>query len=317
MLFGIDALFTVLSGVVMTVFLREPPRVPPHAGACACPAHTSLGAVTRSRFASRLFLALFILQLGTQLCFPYVPLLIQALSTGPTQQAAVATTIGWVLTVSGLAGAVATPLWGRLGDTLGHVRVLIVAVVLVALTLLAQYAAPSLIAFAAARTAYGAVQVALTALGFAALAMNVPEEQRASILNLGMLPFYVAAVLAPSAATLLLPLGVAALFLVSSAITLLALPMLITIAQPTGEYLGQGRACPSRTMQWWFGHSLLIHGLWSTGRRAVRTGRSKPFNACPTNHVSQGIGAASRLSGLLHWRSDWRRTARGAGGQFR
>jgi DHA1 family multidrug resistance protein-like MFS transporter len=193
----------------------------------------SLAAVVRSPFASRLFLASFVLQLGAQLCFPYVPLFVQALyrpvSHGHVQAAALATTIGWVLTAAGAAGAIATPLWGRAGDRFGHVRVLTVAVAFIALTLVVQYAAPTLVAFAAARTAYGAVQVALSALTFAALATRIPEAQRASILNLGLFPFYIAAVLAPTAATLLLPLGLPSLFLVAALVSLLAVPPLLSI----------------------------------------------------------------------------------------
>ncbi len=227
LLLGLDAALTLLVAVAMTLLLREPARSRPTDARVAVLLRRALAGVLQSPLASRLFAALFVALLGAQLTLPYVPLHIQALYHGPA--AGLAPAIGWLLTAAGVAGTVATPLWGRLGDRFGHVRVLRLTLLLSALALAAQAAAPTLGLFGGARLAYGAVQVSLSALTFAALAMGVPEEQRASILNLAMFPFYLAAVLAPAAATLLLPLGVPVLFLLSGVVSLLALPLLLAV----------------------------------------------------------------------------------------
>ncbi len=231
-LLGLDAATTLLVGVLMTLCLREPARVARSQERVALLLRRALSTVAHSPVAVRLFAGLFILLLGAQLTAPYVPLQIQNLYHG--RPADLAVTIGWVLTAAGVAGTIATPLWGQLGDRLGHVRVLCGAVVVTVLTLVLQAAAPTLLAFTVARTAYGGVQVALSALTFATLATRIPEAQRSTILNLAMFPFYIGAVLAPAAATLLLPLGMPALFAVAAVLSLLSLPILRAVPAPIG-----------------------------------------------------------------------------------
>lgn len=191
----IDAGLSALMGVVLTLLVREEPRVV-EAGASAM---RLLRAAVRHVLASprvvQLFILYFVAQFGMSLATPFVPILIQHLYLGPAQL--VAGVIGMTLTAAGVAMAVTTPLWGRLGDLVGRWRVLPVCLLALCIGLAAEALAPALASLQGAIFGIGLFQGALGTTIIALLALLAPEERRAPILNFALLPSQLSWFLAP------------------------------------------------------------------------------------------------------------------------
>jgi MFS family permease len=156
--------------------------------------------------------------LGVQMSTPFVPLLVSELHTGDDLPLA----IGVTMTSFGVATALFTAVWGRLGDRLGRLRMLQVAVVLSSLALVAQALAPNLPSLIAARTLQGVFQAAAAPLVVALVAAATPEAIRASVLNLSSFPFYIGSILGGGLGGLVAARSLQAVFLASAAGTLLA-----------------------------------------------------------------------------------------------
>ena len=191
----LDAGMSALMGVVLTLLVREEPRVV-EAGASAM---RLLRAAVRHVLASpavvRLFILYFMAMFGLSLAAPFVPILIQRLYHGADAQ--VASLIGATLMAAGVAMAVTTPLWGRLGDFMGRWRVLPVCLLALSAGLAAEALSPGLTALRATIFGIGLFQGAIGTTIIALLALLAPEERRAPILNFALLPSQLSWFLAP------------------------------------------------------------------------------------------------------------------------
>jgi MFS family permease len=107
------------------------------------------------------------------------------------------TVIGVTLTGAGIASAIMTPIWGRLGDVTGRWSVLPICVGAVALALGVEAFAPTLLAFQVAFIGAGFFQGGIGATVLALLATITPEDRRATILNFSLLPFQLALFFGP------------------------------------------------------------------------------------------------------------------------
>lgn len=191
----VDAGLSALVGVVLTLLVREEPRVV----AAGASAMRLLRAAVRDVLASpsvvRLFNVYFMAMFGISLASPFMPILIQRLYQGP--EALVAGVIGATLTLAGIAMAVTTPIWGRLGDLVGRQRVLPVCLFALFAGLAAASLAPTLFALQATVLGVGLFQGAVGTTIIALLALLAPEERRAPILNFALLPSQLSWFLAP------------------------------------------------------------------------------------------------------------------------
>ncbi len=183
-LLGLDAALTALIAVMLTVVLREEHRPPSTQTSVWEGIKLALHNIVDQPLVVRLFVLDFVVVLGSTVAAPYVPLRIKELYNTPH----LPSTIGWVLTASGLAMALTTPLWGRLSDRWGFLRVLRVAVVALGLALLGQALSATLASFAGWRIAQGLVQGGTSATVIALIATRIPPERRASVLNFSRLP---------------------------------------------------------------------------------------------------------------------------------
>ena len=224
-LLGLDAALTLLMGIVLTVTLREAPR-PPIAQTSVW---ASIGAAGRNIVQQpvvvRLFVLDFLISLAVTMAGPYIPLRIEELYRGD----ALARTIGRVLTVSGLAMAVTTPFWGRLGDRIGFLRVLRVAVIGVAVACAGQALSVTLWQFGGWRLLQGLLQGGTSAMVIALITVVVAQERRAAVLNFARLPAQLSWFLGPLAATAVAQFSLSAVFgagavLLAGAALLLWLP---------------------------------------------------------------------------------------------
>jgi DHA1 family multidrug resistance protein-like MFS transporter len=121
--FGVAAALFLISGVLTVLFVKEnfvPP--PPDATRSGL---TGILRDIRTRGRDRqlliMMLVLFSAQFGVNVVQPMLPLFVQYID--PTQSAATVT--GLIFTVAGVVAAISSLIWGRLGDRVGHRRLLI------------------------------------------------------------------------------------------------------------------------------------------------------------------------------------------------
>jgi MFS transporter, DHA1 family, multidrug resistance protein len=206
----IDAALTAAIAVLLTVMLREEPRTRRPTGSTVAMVRESLQNIVHTPLVRRLFIVGFVVALGVSAALPFGPIRIERLWRGDPGQ--IPLVIGALLSASGIAMAITTPLWGRLSDRIGYVRVLRIGIVSVACTLLLQSIAWTLPLFAAGRLGQGLVQGGIDAAIVALVALRSPEERRAAILNLSRLPMQLSWFLGPILGSLLSPLGLPVIF---------------------------------------------------------------------------------------------------------
>lgn len=148
------------------------------------------------RSVRRIFVIFGVAFLANQMSRPYQPVIVEGLvGTGP----GLASAIGFVAGTAALAGAVASPLGGVLGDRFGFRPVLVASLLGGGLALLAVTVAPGVEALALAVLAFTAFNGTVGAMVFSLLATTVPAERRSATLNLVYLPLYAAGVVGPAA----------------------------------------------------------------------------------------------------------------------
>ena len=185
LLFG-DACLSAAMGVVLTLVIHEERRIVAGAVSAGQLLRSAVRDILSSPLVVRLFLLYFVSSWGVSLAAPFVPILLQRLYTGPTDQ--LAGVIGATLAAAGVAMAVTTPLWGRLGDLIGRWRVLPTCLLALALGLAAEGYSPTLHSLQIAIVAIGLFQGGIGTTVIALLALLAPVERRASILNFSLLP---------------------------------------------------------------------------------------------------------------------------------
>jgi MFS family permease len=213
-LLGLDAALSVLAGLMLTLIVRE--------GARRAPSGLTVGgmlrAATRDILSSpvvvRLFMLYFLAMYGLSLVQPFIPILLQRLYHG--DQRFLPTVIGTTLTLAGVAMAITTPFWGRLGDLAGRWRVLPICLGAVMLGLALAGLSSSLGMLQGVVLGIGLFQGGIGTTIIALLALLAPEERRASILNFSLLPSQLSWFVGPitgaglAAITLRLPFAAAA-----------------------------------------------------------------------------------------------------------
>ncbi len=213
-LLGLDAALSALMGVALTLVVREDRRQTRTDGTVLRSLREAVAALTSSPVIVRLFALYFAAMFGLSLATPFVPIVLQRLYHG--QAAQLPSVIGTTLAAAGIAMAVTTPLWGRLGDLAGRWRVLPICVGVVALGIAAEGLAPALLPMQLSIFWVGLFQGGIGTTVLALLALLAPEERRAPILNFSLLPSQLSWFLGPitgaglAAITLRLPFWVGA-----------------------------------------------------------------------------------------------------------
>lgn len=200
----VDAGFSLLAGVALTLWLHDNRVRPGAAGPTFTLVRRAVATIASTPGVLPLFVLSFAGSFGVTATASFLPILVGRLYHG----AHLATAIGVILTASGVVLALATPLWGRLGDRLGYVPALRVATAATAVTMAAQALAPGLLALGVARVVQAAFQGGIGSLTTTLLALRVPAERRASVLNFSLVPMQLSWFLGPLAGA-----GVASLHL--------------------------------------------------------------------------------------------------------
>ncbi|HEX8033357.1 MAG TPA: MFS transporter [Ktedonobacterales bacterium] len=182
----VDGCLSAAMGLMLTLVIREKRRARSSSESSRALLRAAVGDITASPTVTRLFLLYFIAMYGISQVTPFIPILLQRLYAGP--KASLPTVIGTTLTASGIAMAVTTPLWGRLGDLIGRWRVLPICLGAVAIGIATGGLVASLLPLQAAIVWVGLFQGGIGTTVIALLALLAPEERRASILNFSLLP---------------------------------------------------------------------------------------------------------------------------------
>lgn len=235
-LLWLDSALSLLSGVALTLFLQDVRVRPAAQGDTASLIRRSVDSMLRTQGVLPLFALSFAANLGLQVVTPFVPILLSDLHRGP----GLASLIGVVLTASGVALAVSTPLWGRIGDRIGYVAGLRAAAMGTAVFLTLQALAPSLLPFAASRVVMSLFQGGIGALTTTLLALMVPPERRASVLNFSLLPMQFTWFLGPIVGALAAQAGIRTAFWVGAGAALVA--AVLALAIRLGQVAGGHRA---------------------------------------------------------------------------
>jgi DHA1 family multidrug resistance protein-like MFS transporter len=135
-----DAVASALMGVVLTVVVREQPRVVAVTETVVRLLRAAVSNVLGSPVVVRLFILYFAAMYGTGLVQPFIPVALGRLYTGPAGR--LPSVIGTTLAVAGVAMAVTTPLWGRAGDLVGRWRVLPICLAALSIGLAAEACLP-------------------------------------------------------------------------------------------------------------------------------------------------------------------------------
>lgn len=175
----------------------------------------------------RLFVVYFAASFGISQVVPFIPILLQQLYHSPP--ARLPSVIGATLTGAGIAMAITTPLWGRLGDLVGRWRVLPICIGAVAIGIACEGFAASLAPLQAAIVGVGLFQGGIGTTVIALLALRAPEGRRASILNFSLMPTQLSWLFGPIAGAALARVALRLPF-AASALTLVVATTLAVLA---------------------------------------------------------------------------------------
>jgi MFS family permease len=196
MVYGLAAVLSIGTAVLVAFGTREiRPEVIPE-GPVLRLAFGAVRGVLQDKAVRGLFLVYGVVFLANQVSRPYVPLLVEKLvGSGP----GLASSIGLVVGVGSLIGALASPFAGVVADRIGFRPVLLAALALGGLASLAMPIVPGVPGLAVASLLLGAAVATTGAMIFSLLATEVPPERRSATLNLVYLPLYLAGIVGPAA----------------------------------------------------------------------------------------------------------------------
>src|ERR1700686_3850040 len=230
-LFAVDAILSLAAGVILLAFAREGLRPPSPPGSATRLALNALRMALTGRVTLIVFGVFGLAYFAQQIANPFLPLLVIRLNGGPS---GVAGQIGLVFCASALLGALLSPLAGAAGDRYGFRPLLAGACVLAAASLAGLAAAPNLAWLTVGAVALGAATATAISMVFALLATVVPEERRATTLNLVLLPLYFSAIAGGLVGALLVRNGLNTVLWTGAAISLVA-ALLTTRLPSTGQ----------------------------------------------------------------------------------
>ncbi len=229
-LFAVDAAMSLAAGIVLLAFAREGPRPAAPPGSAT---QLALGAL-RQALTGRLTLIVFgvfgLAYFALQMANPFLPLLVVRLVGGTSGAAG---QIGIVFGASALLGALLSPLAGAAGDRYGFRPLLVGACVLAAASLAELALAPNLVLLTVGAVFLGAASATAISMVFALLATAVPEERRATTLNLVLLPIYLSSIAGGIVGAILVRSGLDTVLWTAAAISLIA--ALLTTRLPSTE----------------------------------------------------------------------------------
>lgn len=245
-LLGIDAGASALMGIVLTIIVHEEAHKVIKGETVGRMLRAAVHAIASSPVVLRLFGLYFLAMYGYSLVAPFVPILLQHWYIGDPRH--LAGTIGTTLTLSGVAMAIMTPVWGRIGDTAGRWLVLPICLAGMVAGLLVAGLAQSLLPVQLDIIGIGLFQGGIGATVIALLALLAPEERRAPILNFSLLPSQLSWFVGPITGAALAHVSLTLPFLVGAGLVALALAFAVFLAwRARGGQAATAAGSPTKT----------------------------------------------------------------------
>ncbi|MBI3979424.1 MAG: MFS transporter [Chloroflexi bacterium] len=209
-MFGLDAALAFSSGLLILIFLREPPgRADPRLS-IGRRLRIVLAQVTTAPPVRWNFVVAFLASAGMTAAQPYIPVAIERASRSAGVDAV--TAIGVILGSVALLSATAMPILGRLADRVGAARIVVVAAPILALVFFGLSWATSLTLVAALVLLRALPQAGTNSPLTIHLAAIVPAEHRSAIMSLSPAPRNFAMLISPALASLVSGFGLGAVF---------------------------------------------------------------------------------------------------------
>jgi DHA1 family multidrug resistance protein-like MFS transporter len=218
-LFAVDAVMSLAAGVLLLALAREGPRPAAPQGSAVRLALDALRLTLTTRITQIVFAIFGLAYLAVQIANPFLPLLVVRLH-GSTF--GVAGEIGLVFGASALVGALLSPAAGAAGDRFGFRPMLTGACVLAAASLAELSIARDVFWLTVGAVGLGLATATAISMVFALLATAVPEERRATTLNLVLLPIYFSSIVGGLAGALIVRKGLDEVLYAAAAISVLA-----------------------------------------------------------------------------------------------
>jgi MFS family permease len=232
--FSSAAVFTVSAGLSIAVALmlalgsaEVRPEVVP-TGSTVRLAFGAVRGVLSDRTVRWLFAVSGAVFLGRQMALPYLPLVIHSVEGSPLREAG---SVGVVLFVSAIFGALLAPVSGWVADRIGFRSVLVIAVAGSAISVWSMGVAPTIAAIAVAATLQTAFQAGVASMVSGVLAVEVPSERRSATLNLIYLPLYFGGIAGPAVASVVYSHSLDAVFAVAGGVLVGATLLAIVFAR--------------------------------------------------------------------------------------
>ncbi|HEX9069428.1 MAG TPA: MFS transporter [Ktedonobacterales bacterium] len=232
----VDGVASLAIGLLLTLLLRDEPRIAQVTRSAGMMIRQAASDIVTSPVVSRLFILYFLAMFGGALAQPFVPLLLTKLYLGEpgAHLDLVPTMIGTSLTLAGVAMALATPIWGRLGDLVGRWRILPVCLAMVTVYLAVASVAGTLLTAQAAIVVNGLFLSGVPTTILALLATLTPRDRRASVLNFSLLPSQLSWFLGPFVGAGLVAFGLRVPFAVGAVFAAGACGVAVVLARRLG-----------------------------------------------------------------------------------
>jgi MFS transporter, DHA1 family, multidrug resistance protein len=240
----VDGVASLAIGLLLTLTVRDEPRIAQVARSAGVMIRQAASDIVTSPVVSRLFILYFLAMFGGALAQPFVPLLLTKLYLAAPGAHAdlVPTMIGTSLTIAGVAMAIATPIWGRLGDLIGRWRILPVCLAMVTVYLAVASVASTLLTVQAAIVVNGLFLSGVPTTILALLATLTPRDRRASVLNFSLLPSQLSWFLGPFVGAGLVAFGLRVPFMVGAVFAAGACGVAVVLARRLGATSAEASA---------------------------------------------------------------------------
>jgi MFS transporter, DHA1 family, multidrug resistance protein len=219
-----DAVLSALMALLLTLYMREGEHARPTDVRVISLLRGALAEIAHHPLLWRLFLATTAANIGLFAVLPYVPIYIARLTPGDP-----VTAVGVVLSLVGLAQAIASPLWGLVVPRFGHVRVLSATSIGSCVALVVAGLSHWLPLFALGLLANAVFLSAILTASMAVMAAAVSPERRGAVLGQVLFPFYIGGVVGPLIGGVAFVAGQAAVFGIAAVLGLAPLFVLATM----------------------------------------------------------------------------------------
>ncbi|HLZ94973.1 MAG TPA: MFS transporter [Candidatus Dormibacteraeota bacterium] len=214
-LFLLDSAISLVAGLVILAFAREARRTVGPTGSAVTQAVQAVRLTLTTPITLAVFGVFGIVYFAYSMANPFLPLLVVRLH-------GTAGDIGLIFGATAVVGALLSPAAGAAGDRIGFKVVLIAAGALAAASLAELAWAPNFLWLAVGSTVLGAAAATAISMVFSLLATAVPEERRATTLNLVLLPIYFASIIGGVIGAVLVRESLNLVLITSAAVSLAA-----------------------------------------------------------------------------------------------